>query len=250
MSAAAAADVDPTTKQIQIPAALAAGYSTTTVAGAVEPVKGGARSRSRKRKVIGAVAGAAAEGGATKLVVQKVGASVPDQAGAGATSPGTMVQLAATHVPGSNSSKAVGLASELTAGAATVGAVAPAATADPPLKGGEPRVILAKSRKNKSKVVLAAPAKKSLVVDPPVSTQLGGAKARRKTLKKLRVSVHGLGKKLTHAKTIRNKASRGTFADVKAELVKAGLIKADSKAPEGILRQMYADFMVLKKRAL
>jgi hypothetical protein len=30
----------------------------------------------------------------------------------------------------------------------------------------------------------------------------------------------------------------------------AGLIKAGSKAPETILRQMYTDFQVLKQRAL
>jgi hypothetical protein len=37
---------------------------------------------------------------------------------------------------------------------------------------------------------------------------------------------------------------------LKKELETAGLIKAGSKAPEIILRQMYTDFQVLKQRAL
>jgi len=37
---------------------------------------------------------------------------------------------------------------------------------------------------------------------------------------------------------------------VKKTLVEAKLIKADSKAPESVLRAMYADYMMLKNRAL
>ena len=176
--------------------------------------------------------------------------------GGGSTSPGTLVQLAASHIPGSNSSKAVGASTAMTASGAEVGKLAPAAANDPVLKGGAAapttattahattvtqKVILAKSRKAK-KVMLVAPAK--------AATAAVGTGSKRKTAKKVKVSLSGLGNKLRRAKTIRNKATLRTLEDIKKELVKANLIKADSKAPEDILRQMYADYMVLKKRAL
>jgi hypothetical protein len=59
-----------------------------------------------------------------------------------------------------------------------------------------------------------------------------------------------LSRKIGKAKDIRTKAAEDKIDDVKKALQKAGLIKGDSKAPETMLRQMYADFMMLKKRAL
>jgi len=73
---------------------------------------------------------------------------------------------------------------------------------------------------------------------------------KNKPARKVRVSMAGLSRKINAAKTIRKKATEDTIADIKKALEKAGLIKADSKAPETMLRQMYADFMMLKKRAL
>jgi hypothetical protein len=73
---------------------------------------------------------------------------------------------------------------------------------------------------------------------------------RKKTAKKIKVSLKGLGAANRRAKTIRKRATVHSLEEIKKELVAAALIKADSKAPEPILRQMYADFMTLKKRAL
>jgi hypothetical protein len=158
-------------------------------------------------------------------------------AGAGATSPGTMVQLAATHVPGSSSAHVAGIGSNLTASGALVGLQSPAAPTGP-VGGAKPQHVIL----NKTK-------KKGLVLAPKVAVAVVPNK-RRKTAKKFHVSVGGLTRKLHKAKIIRAKADKHTIADVKKELVAAGLIKADSKAPEPILRQIYSDFMVLKKRAL
>jgi len=116
-----------------------------------------------------------------------------------------------------------------------VGAIAPSATGTP--QGGA-KVVLAKSRKA-SKVVLAA--------KPPAPK---ATPQRKKTVKRIKVSLKGLGAAARRAKTIRKRASGHTLEEIKKELVAAGLIKTDSKAPEAILRQMYADFMTLKKRAL
>ena len=107
--------------------------------------------------------------------------------------------------------------------------------------GGAPeqRVVLAKSVKA-GKVILGA---------PPTKKQVE-SKSKHKTAKRLKVSIGGMNIRLKRAKTIKNKTKTHTLEEIKAELVKASLIKADSKAPEDVLRHMYTDFMVLKKRAL
>jgi hypothetical protein len=185
----------------------------------------------------------------TRKAVKKIVITTKDshpKDGGGSTHPGTFVQLASTHVSGGTSSAdAAGKVSDFTDAGAAVGRTAPAASADPApppvAKGGAQRVVLTKSRK-KSKVVLGAPAKAKVA---PTA-----APKKHKTAKKVHVSLSGLGKKLRNAKTIRHRISKNSFEEIKKELVKANLIKEDSKAPEAILRQMYSDYMVLKKRAL
>jgi len=158
--------------------------------------------------------------------------------GGGSSSPGTLDQLASTHVPGTSLIPVEGVASNLTAKTPFVGVTAPSS-----VQGGAQRVVLSKSRKNSpTKVILGAP--------KPVSTIVVPSSKRKKTAKKVRVNIGKISHRLHHAKTIRNKALHQTMDDIKKELIKSGLIKPDSKAPEPILRQMYSDFMVLKKRAL
>jgi hypothetical protein len=101
------------------------------------------------------------------------------------------------------------------------------------------KVVLGEIKKS-SKVVLAA-GKGS---KPATHTR------KNKVARKVRVSMVALSRKIGKAKDIRSKASGDKIEDVKKALQKAGLIKAESKAPETMLRQMYADFMMLKKRAL
>jgi hypothetical protein len=77
------------------------------------------------------------------------------------------------------------------------------------------------------------------------------AKTRKNTAaRKVRMNMAGLSRKIHVAKTIRQKAVGDKIEDIKKALEKAALIKAGSKAPEQMLRQMYADYMMLKKRAL
>jgi hypothetical protein len=137
-------------------------------------------------------------------------------------SPGTIDQLSSTSVSGTPVSQVPLLAPK----------PVPIGGSTPPQK-----VILAKPEKV-SKVFLGAPPKKK---EPS---------KRRKTVKRVNVSIGGLATHLKRAKTIKNKSNHHTLEEIKDGLVKAGLIKADSKAPEDILRHMYSDFMILKKRAL
>jgi hypothetical protein len=202
--------LDPNTKTIKI-------LSNSPMP--VEATEGGARTtsdqpqtrRNKKKKFI-----------IPSVTVQKEG---------GGTSPGTLDQLSSTRVPGSDITKAVGAVSNLTEKGATVGPIAPSV-------GGMPqRVILAKTKK-KSNIILAGP--------KPHMPEL----KHKKTAKKLNVNLKGLTRKVKKARNIENNTSGTTLDDIKAVLVKAELVNANTKAPEKMLRQMYSDLMVLKKRAL
>ncbi len=168
--------------------------------------------------------------------------------GGGATSPGTIVQMSASQTPSNpGAPAAVGATSALTDKGSPVEclkgggakAAAPTPAAAPAVK-----VVLAAPKKKKGKVVLAAA--KPAAVPPPIKPPTQTRKAARK----VRVSMKSLSKKIHRAKTIRKEATDTTLEHVKKALHKAGLIKAESKAPEAILRQMYADFLTLKSRAL
>ena len=104
---------------------------------------------------------------------------------------------------------------------------------------------------NPVKVVLGEIKKSSKVVLAAGKGSKSTTHTRKnKVARKVRVSMVALSRKIGKAKDIRTKASGDKIEDIKKALQKAGLIKAESKAPEIMLRQMYADFMMLKKRAL
>jgi hypothetical protein len=169
------------------------------------------------------------------------------------------VQLAATHVPGGSAAAApvVGRNSSLTqAGASLAGGGAAAAAT--PAANANVKVVLAPKAKRQhagaaatGRLVLAA-GKPAALKALKGGSSGGAAAAAHKTRKvrKIKMSMRGLSKKIHRARHIRQKASETTVEQIKKELHKAGLIKADSKAPEAIIRQMYADYMTLKTRAL
>jgi hypothetical protein len=112
------------------------------------------------------------------------------------------------------------------------------------------KVILDPSKKKTKKLVLSPP---KTVIKLPGRPDLPKKQPNNKTQKisrRIRVSVDGLKKRVHRAKTIKKESQKMPIEQLKKDLQKAGLIKDGSKAPEGILRQMYSDFEVLKQRAL
>jgi hypothetical protein len=96
----------------------------------------------------------------------------------------------------------------------------------------------------KPKVVLEPPSKKPLAkLDAPKKQQT--RKAR-----KIRVSLSGLSRRITRHKVIQKEAHVTPIDDIKKKLIEAKLIKDTSKAPETMLRQIYADYQTLKNKAL
>ncbi len=165
----------------------------------------------------------------------------------GGTSPGTSVQIEANKPPGGGSSSmdTVQKSSDLAlAKVTTESQPAPVqAGGKAPVK---PVKVILEKKKKATRVVLAPTKVKKLNPTPSTSQ----ASKTRKVARKIRMSLNGFGKRVTRANTIRVDAKKQKLEDVKKTLVEAKLIKTDSKAPEGVLRQMYSDYMMLKNRAL
>ena len=201
---------------------------------------GGTRKRQRKAKA------------ASKTF--KVGSITKE--GGGATSPGTIVQMSASQTPAVPGAPApVGAASALTEQLAPTECLKGGAKAAPTTKAAAPaptpvKVVLAAPKKKKGKVVLAAAKAPGAAAASSTTHPSKPTTQTRKAARKVRVSMKSLSKKIHKARTIRKEATDTTIEHVKKALQKAGLIKADSKAPDTILRQMYADYLTLKSRAL
>jgi hypothetical protein len=179
----------------------------------------------------------------------------------GGTSPGTSLQVEANRAPGGaeppsvNFQKSTG--SEL-AKVTTEASPAPVAASVQKQAGGSTKpapvqqggvtkavkVILEKKKKGTKVVLAPTKVKKLNPVAPAASAKT------RKVAKKIRMSLGGFNKRVNRAATIKHESKKQTIDQIKNTLVEAKLIKTESKAPEDVLRQMYADYMTLKNRAL
>jgi hypothetical protein len=211
---------------------------------------------SRKRRRSSANKTVKQDGGAPTVTKQQ-GGTMAAAGQRGGTSPGTIVQIQANKAP---DAPALGPDAVSQAKASTANALAKTTTNSAPapvtttavatkdaVGGGKDRkpvkVILGEKKKG-AKVILSPTKIKKLPGASPTPVKT------RKVAKKIRVSLHGLNKRVTRANHIRKEATKQPIAEVKKTLVSAKLIKPDSKAPEDILRKMYADYMMLKNRAL
>jgi len=75
---------------------------------------------------------------------------------------------------------------------------------------------------------------------------MGGAHHTRKA-RKIHLRVKGVTSRLAKAKKAKKQAMSAPISEVKARLESAGVIKKTSKAPESMLRTMYADLLITKK---
>ena len=149
---------------------------------------------------------------------------------------GQLPILQATGQKGGNTGATVNLASTRSVNTPGASQPMPGVSGKPmedlaPVSGGA--VIL---RSRKSKISLKAP--KKLHISPSANTR----KAR-----KIKVGVKGLKTRLNRAKKAHNHAQTIPISTIKQRLVKAGVIKGTTKAPDHMLRTMYADLLVTKK---
>jgi hypothetical protein len=75
-------------------------------------------------------------------------------------------------------------------------------------------------------------------------------KTQTKKARKISLGISALHMKMKSAKKTHKRMKEMPLDKLKEELVKKKLIKATSKAPEGVLRQIAADAQVLEDKAL
>lgn len=83
------------------------------------------------------------------------------------------------------------------------------------------------------------------IVSTPLSTAHKTKKARKITL-----GVPSLKRRITIAQKIRTKVSSTPIDKLREELINKGLLKAGSKTPEDLIRQIAADAQILSRRGL
>lgn len=110
------------------------------------------------------------------------------------------------------------------------------------------KVLLGGKKPHRVKVLLT----KKRRADEPGAGKSGGAgpDQKQKPARKIQVGLGAMKKNVTRAKRITRSAKTLPIETIRAELVKAGIIKESSKAPEGVLRQMYADAKTVSTRSL
>jgi len=130
--------------------------------------------------------------------------------------------------------------------------VPPVVIAPAPAPAPAPTAAIPPSQQTNIPPALRGGAKTKVVLEPPKKTaaKLVASKSKTRKAKKIRVSLTGLGKRITRHKKIQKEARSHSIEEIKKILVAAKLIKPESKAPESILRQIYADYQTLKNKAL
>ncbi len=75
-------------------------------------------------------------------------------------------------------------------------------------------------------------------------------KHKTRKVRKVTLGVSALHKRMTRAKKLREKVKGVPIQELKEQLVKKGLVKAHSKAPESVLRQIAIDSQIVAGKAL
>jgi hypothetical protein len=80
-----------------------------------------------------------------------------------------------------------------------------------------------------------------------VPPMFGGASAATKKARKIHLRVKGVTARLAKAKKAKKQAMAAPIGEVRSRLEAAKVIKKGSKAPEAMMRTMYADLLITKK---
>lgn len=100
------------------------------------------------------------------------------------------------------------------------------------------KVILKKSQEQNKKVLLK-PKKHSQEV-----------KNHTRKSRKVTLGIHGLKKRLTKAQNIRKSLANRPIEELKKELITKGILKAGSKTPDDLVRQIAGDAEIVKGNLL
>ena len=115
-----------------------------------------------------------------------------------------------------------------------------------PAPVGGARVVLL-PHKRRTRVALKAKkhhgGSESSAGNIPPGPAIGGTRKARK----IHLRVKGVTSRLLKAKKAKKAAATASISDIRHKLEAAGIVKKGSKAPEAMLRNMYADLLITKK---
>lgn len=110
-------------------------------------------------------------------------------------------------------------------------------------QGGEKKIRVELKKKHTAKKVHLNPKK----ADSP---KMSSKKHQTRKVRKVSIGVSSLHKRITRAKKLHKNVKDMPLTALKDKLIKKGLIKSTSKAPESVLRQIAADAEVVANKAL
>ena len=109
--------------------------------------------------------------------------------------------------------------------------------ASPQTGGAAPQKVILTKKKKATKVILG-------------TTKMVVPKKLQKTMKHIKLNTKGITRRIKRAKLITKTLAAKPLDIIKKELVEAKLVKAHTKAPESVLRQIHTDYMLMKGKAL
>jgi hypothetical protein len=102
-----------------------------------------------------------------------------------------------------------------------------------------------------TKVILNPPKQSRVKLQPKlVNSNLKEPLNTTRKARRIKLNVSNLTHRFTRAKKVKDETEKKSMDVVREYLVQKGVIQTKSKAPEKMLRSMYADFMMLKDQAL
>ena len=102
-----------------------------------------------------------------------------------------------------------------------------------------------------TKVILNPPKQSRVKLQPKlVHSNLKEPLNTTRKARRIKLNVSNLTHRFTRAKKVKDETEKKSMDVVREYLVQKGVIQEKSKAPEKMLRSMYADFMMLKDQAL
>ena len=115
----------------------------------------------------------------------------------------------------------------------------------------KPVITQVQSPVTESSVILKPPKQARVKLQPKIQqptkpVEIGGTRKARR----IRLHVANLTHRFTRAKRVKDDTNNKPTEEIRKYLVEKQVIQANSKAPEKMLRSMYADFMLLKDQAL
>jgi hypothetical protein len=115
----------------------------------------------------------------------------------------------------------------------------------------KPVVQIVKPEIKETNVILNPPKQARVKLQPKVHSIVKPVEPNTtRKARRIKLNVSNLTHRFTRAKKVKDDTEKKSMESVREYLVQKGVIQAKSKAPEKMLRSMYADFMLLKDQAL